>query len=220
MGRFQRPFPFQSLPPLRSAKGSILNLSSVGSTRRAQNLSIYQGVKPLFPGVGAGAGCRRSACQRHRPGSHPQPYTTDERCPWKALGSSKCGTRRSASGSVLEAIKAGYPVFEHRDLANICEICETTVLSCCIPAFLDKLKNPAYTYNVGRVFGKADILSLGNPVCCKNKKTLPIRHHSSKQSWYSLRSSSTRSMGNLSPQPGYSMSHEHISCTSAVAFPL
>ena len=92
--------------------------------------------------------------------------------------------------------------------------------ACCIPAFLDRLKNPAYTYNVGRVFGKADILSLGNPVCFKNKKTLPIRHHSSKQSWYSLRSSSTRSMGNLSPQPGCSMSHEHISCTSAVAFPL
>lgn len=119
--------------------------------------------------------------------------------------------------SVLEAIKAGYPVFEHRDLANICE---TTVLACCIPAFLDKLKNPAYTYNVGRVFGNADILSLGNPVCFKNKKTLPIRHYSSKQSWYSLRSSSTRSMGNLSPQPGCSMSHEHISCTSTVAFPL
>ena len=92
MGRFRHPFPFQSLPPLRSAKGSILNLSSVGSTRRAQNLSIYQGVKQLCPGVGAGAGRRRSACQRHRPGSHPQPYTTDERCPWKALGSSKCGT--------------------------------------------------------------------------------------------------------------------------------
>ena len=29
--------------------------------------------------------------------------------------------------SVLEAIKAGYPVFEHRDLANICE---TTVHAC------------------------------------------------------------------------------------------
>lgn len=125
MGRFQRPFLFQSPPPLRSAKGSLLNPSSVGSTRRAQNLSMYQGVIQLCPDVGAGAGCRRSACQRHRPGSHPQPYTTDERCPWKALGSSKCGTRRSASGSVLEAIKAGYPVFEHRDLANICE---TTVL--------------------------------------------------------------------------------------------
>ena len=130
---------------------SILNLSCVGSTRRAQNLSMYQGVIQLCPGVGAGAGRRRSACQRHRPGSHPQPYTTDERCPWKALGSSMGGTRRSASGSVLETIKAGYPVFEHRDLANICE---TTVLACCIPAFLDKLKNPAYTYNVGRAFWK------------------------------------------------------------------
>lgn len=97
MGHFRRPFPFQNLPPLRSAKGSILNPSSVGSTRRAQNLSMYQGVKQLCPGVGAGAGRRRSACQRHRPGSHPQPYTTDERCPWKALGSSKCGTWRSAS---------------------------------------------------------------------------------------------------------------------------
>ena len=137
-------FPFQCLPSRRAAKGSILNPSSVGSTRRAQNLSMYQGVIQLCPGVGAGAGRRRSACQRHRPGSHPQPYTTDERCPWRALGSSKCGTRRSASGSVLEAIKAGYPVFEHRDLANICE---TTVLACCIPAFLDKLKNPAYTYS-------------------------------------------------------------------------
>ena len=39
--------------------------------------------------------------------------------PWRALGSSKCGTKRSASGSVLEAIKAGYPVFEHRNLANM-----------------------------------------------------------------------------------------------------
>ena len=29
--------------------------------------------------------------------------------------------------SVLEAIKAGYPVFEHRNLANICE---TTVHAC------------------------------------------------------------------------------------------
>ena len=151
MGHFRCPFPFQNLPPLRSAKGSLLNPSSVGSTRRAQNLSMYQGVIQLCPGVGAGAGRRRSACQRHRPGSHPQPYTTDERCPWKALRSSKCGTRRSASGSVLEAIKAGYPVFEHRNLANICE---TTVLACCIPAFLDKLKNPAYTYNVGRAFWK------------------------------------------------------------------
>ena len=46
--------------------------------------------------------------------------------------------------SVLETIKAGYPVFEHRNLANICE---TTVHACCIPAFLDKLKNPAYTYS-------------------------------------------------------------------------
>ena len=125
MGRFQRPFPFQSLPSLRSAKGSLLNLSCVGSTRRAQNLSMYQGVIQLCPGVGAGAGRQRSACQRHLPGSHPQPYTTDERCPWKALGSSKCGTWRSASGSVLEAIKAGYPVFEHR---NFAKICETTVL--------------------------------------------------------------------------------------------
>ena len=97
MGRFRRPFPFQNLPPLRSAKGSLLNLSCVGSTRRAQNLSMYQGVIQLCPGVGAGAGRRRSACQRHRSGSHPQAYTTDKRCPWRALGSSKCGTRRSAS---------------------------------------------------------------------------------------------------------------------------
>lgn len=52
--------------------------------------------------------------------------------------------------SVLEAIKAGYPVFEHRDLANICE---TTVLACCIPAFLDKLKTLP-THTVGRAFWK------------------------------------------------------------------
>ena len=81
--------------------------------------------------------------------------------------------------SVLEAIIAGYPVFEHRNLAKICE---TTVHACCIPAFLDKLKNPAYTYNVGRVFGKEDVLSLGHPICFKNRKSLLIRHHSSKQS--------------------------------------
>lgn len=178
MGRFRRPFPFQNLPPLRSAKGSLLNLSCVGSTRRAQNLSMYQGIKQLYPGVGAGAGRRRSACQRHRPGSHPQPYTTDERCPWKALGSSKCGTRRSASARSWRPSKRDIPFLS----IGIANICETTVLACCIPAFLDKLKNPAYTYNVGRVFGKADILSLGHPICFKNRKSLLIRHHSSKQS--------------------------------------
>ena len=109
MGRFRRPFPFQNLPPLRSAKGSLLNLSCVGSTRRAQNLSMYQGIKQLYPGVGAGAGRRRSACQRHRPGSHPQPYTTDERCPWKALRSSKCGTWRSANARSWRPSKRDIP---------------------------------------------------------------------------------------------------------------
>ena len=217
MGRFQRPFLFQSPPPRRAAKGSILNPSSVGSTRRAQNLSMYQGVKQLCPGVGAGAGRRRSACQRHRPGSHPQPYTTDERCPWKALGSSKCGTRRSASARSWRPSRRDNPFVS---IGILPIYVKQRSFACCIPAFLDKLKNPAYTYNGGRVFGKTDILSLGHPICFKNKKTLSIRHHSSKQSWYSLRSSSTRSMGNLSPQPGCSMSHEHISCTSAVAFPL
>ena len=101
MGRFRR--------PLRSAKGSLLNLSCVGSTRRAQNLFMYQGVIQLCPGVGAGAGRRRSACQRHRPGSHPQPYTTDERCPWKALGSSKCGTWRSANARSWRPSKRDIP---------------------------------------------------------------------------------------------------------------
>lgn len=179
MGRFRRPFPFQNLPPLRSAKGSLLNLSCVGSTRRAQNLSMYQGVIQLCPGVGAGVGRRRSACQRHRPGSHPQPYTTDERCPWRALGSSKCGTWRSANARSWRPSKRDIPFLS---IGILPIYVKQRSFACCIPAFLDKLKNPAYTYNVGRVFGKADILSLGNPVCFKNKKTLSIRHHSSKQS--------------------------------------
>lgn len=34
-----------ALPLIRQAKGSILNLSSVGSTHRAKNLSMYQGAK-------------------------------------------------------------------------------------------------------------------------------------------------------------------------------
>lgn len=151
MGRFRRPFPFQSLPPLRSAKGSILNLFSVGSTRRAQNLSMYQGVIQLCPGVGAGAGRRRSACQRHRPGSHPQPYTTDERCPWKALGSSKCGTRRSASARSWRPSRRDNPFVS---IGILPIYVKQRSFACCIPAFLDKLKNPAYTYNVGRVFWK------------------------------------------------------------------
>lgn len=171
MGRFRR--------PLRSAKGSLLNLSCVGSTRRAQNLSMYQGIKQLYPGVGAGAGRRRSACQRHRPGSHPQPYTTDERYPWKALGSSKCGTRRSANARSWRPSKWDIPFLS---IGILPIYVKQRSFACCIPAFLDKLKNPAYTYNVGRVFGKADILSLGNPVCFKNRKSLLIRHHSSKQS--------------------------------------
>lgn len=128
MGRFRRPFPFQSLPPLRSAKGSLLNLSSVGSTRRAQNLSIYQGVKQLCPGVGAGAGRRRSACQRHRPGSHPQPYTTDERCPW-----------RSASVRSWRPSKRDIPFLS---IGILPKFVKQRSFACCIPAFLDKLKKP------------------------------------------------------------------------------
>lgn len=136
MGRFRR--------PLRSAKGSILNLSSVGSTRRAQNLSMYQGIKQLYPGVGAGAGRRRSACQRHRPGSHPQPYTTDERCPWKALGPSKCGTWRSASARSWRPSKRDIPFLS---IGILPIYVKQRSFACCIPAFLDKLKNPAYTYS-------------------------------------------------------------------------
>ncbi len=48
-----------ALPLIRAAKGSILNLSSIGSTHRAKNLPMYQGAKSrgqLYPGVGAGAG--------------------------------------------------------------------------------------------------------------------------------------------------------------------
>lgn len=144
MGRFRRPFPFQNLPPLRSAKGSILNPSSVGSTRRAQNLSMYQGVIQLCPGVGAGAGRRRSACQRHRPGSHPQPYTTDERCPWKALGSSKCGTWRSANARSWRPSRRDNPFVS---IGILPIYVKQRSFACCIPAFLDKLKNPAYTYS-------------------------------------------------------------------------
>ena len=136
MGRFRR--------PLRSAKGSLLNLSCVGSTRRAQNLSMYQGVIQLCPGVGAGAGRRRSACQRHRPGSHPQPYTTDERCPWKALGSSKCGTRRSANARSWRPSKRDIPFLS---IGILPIYVKQRSFACCIPAFLDKLKNPAYTYS-------------------------------------------------------------------------
>lgn len=64
--------------------------------------------------------------------------------PMEGFGVFQVRDMEECKRSVLEAIKAGYPVFEHRDLANICE---TTVLACCIPAFLDKLKNPAYTYS-------------------------------------------------------------------------
>ena len=71
--------------------------------------------------------------------------------PMEGFGVFQVRDKEECKRSVLEAIKAGYPVFEHRNLANICE---TTVLACCIPAFLDKLKNPAYTYNVGRAFWK------------------------------------------------------------------
>ena len=92
-----------------------------------------------------------------------------ERCPWKALGSSKCGTRRSASARSWRPSKRDIPFLS----INLAKICETTVLACCIPAFLDKLKNPAYTYNVGRVSGKEDVLSLGHPICFKNRKSLP-----------------------------------------------
>ena len=34
-----------ALPMIREAKGNIINLSSVGSTHRANNLSMYQGAK-------------------------------------------------------------------------------------------------------------------------------------------------------------------------------
>ena len=71
--------------------------------------------------------------------------------PMEGFGVFQVRDKEECKRSVLEAIKAGYPVFEHRNLAKICE---TTVLACCIPAFLDKLKNPAYTYNVGRAFWK------------------------------------------------------------------
>lgn len=64
--------------------------------------------------------------------------------PMEGFGVFQVRDMEECKRSVLEAIKAGYPVFEHRNLANICE---TTVLACCIPAFLDKLKNPAYTYS-------------------------------------------------------------------------
>ena len=71
--------------------------------------------------------------------------------PMEGFGVFQVRDMEECKRSVLEAIKAGYPVCEHRNLANICE---TTVHACCIPAFLDKLKNPAYTYNVGRAFWK------------------------------------------------------------------
>lgn len=64
--------------------------------------------------------------------------------PMEGFGVFQVRDKEECKRSVLEAIKAGYPVFEHRNLAKICE---TTVLACCIPAFLDKLKNPAYTYS-------------------------------------------------------------------------
>ena len=64
--------------------------------------------------------------------------------PMEGFGVFQVRDKEECKRSVLEAIIAGYPVFEHRNLAKICE---TTVHACCIPAFLDKLKNPAYTYS-------------------------------------------------------------------------
>ena len=64
--------------------------------------------------------------------------------PMEGFGVFQVRDMEECKRSVLEAIIAGYPVFEHRNLAKICE---TTVHACCIPAFLDKLKNPAYTYS-------------------------------------------------------------------------
>lgn len=171
MGRFRR--------PLRSAKGSLLNLSCVGSTRRAQNLSHVPGSHTTLPGYGRWSRPPTECVSTPSPREPSAALHNGRKMPMEGFGVFQVRDKEECKRSVLEAIKAGYPVFEHRDLANICE---TTVLACCIPAFLDKLKNPAYTYNVGRVFGKADVLSLGHPICFKNRKSLLIRHHSSKQS--------------------------------------
>ena len=45
--------------------------------------------------------------------------------PMEGFGVFQVRDKEECKRSVLEAIKAGYPVFEHRNLANICE---TTVL--------------------------------------------------------------------------------------------
>ena len=47
--------------------------------------------------------------------------------PMEGFGVFQVRDKEECKRSVLEAIKAGYPVFEHRNLANICE---TTVLAC------------------------------------------------------------------------------------------
>lgn len=134
MGRFRR--------PLRSAKGSLLNLSCVGSTRRAQNLS--PGSQTTLPGCGRWSRPPTECVSTPSPRKPSATLHNGRKMPVEGFGVFQVRDKEECKRSVLEAIKAGYPVFEHRNLANICE---TTVLACCIPAFLDKLKNPAYTYS-------------------------------------------------------------------------
>ena len=55
------------------------------------------GNQTTLPGCGRWSRPPTECVSTPSPGSHPQPYTTDERCPWRALGSSKCGTWRSAN---------------------------------------------------------------------------------------------------------------------------
>ena len=50
-----------------------------------------------------------------------------QKMPMEGFGVFQVRDKEECKRSVLEAIKAGYPVFEHRNLANICE---TTVHAC------------------------------------------------------------------------------------------
>lgn len=111
--------------PLRAAKGSILNLSCVGSTRRAQNLSHVPGSHTTLPGYGRWSRPPTECVSTPSPREPSATLHNGRKMPMEGFEVFQVRDKEECKRSVLEAIKAGYPVFEHRDLANICE---TTVL--------------------------------------------------------------------------------------------
>ena len=72
-----------ALPYLIKRKGSILNLSSVGATHRAANLSMYVGAKAavekLYAGMGDRTGIERRTCQCDRTWCDPHEYLECDR---------------------------------------------------------------------------------------------------------------------------------------------